>query len=142
METAIEGIVVFRLTHGTHWKHSHGGVGTVVGNSANDGEAGPAIGAIDERIAIAPVSRIEQFAEAIGTDGDIGRDQSMGSAVLAAQDAKLGFISCRDIPRDDAANSREGRSCYRKATGELLNGLRRTLDLNGDAGGCIAHGAG
>ncbi len=62
METAVGRIVVLRFAGGTHHKTTHGGAGTVVGDVQRDGETGPALGAIDERVAEPAIEGVTEFA--------------------------------------------------------------------------------
>ena len=41
----------------------------------DDGEARPAVGAVDERVAEASVCRVEEFVRAGGARSDVGRDE-------------------------------------------------------------------
>ena len=52
----------------------------VVGHRPHDGEAGTAMGAVGERVAIAAVGRVEELTQAIGTGGQVGRDRGRAAA--------------------------------------------------------------
>ena len=71
VKTAIDRIVVLRLAFGAHLEGSHRRLRPVVGDVPDDGEAGAAVGAIDEGIAVAPVVRVEEFPQAVVADGDV-----------------------------------------------------------------------
>ena len=75
MKTAVARIVILRLARGAHAKAGHRGVRPVVRNVADDGVARPAVGAVGEGIAIAPVGRIGEIAEAVGAGGHVRRNQ-------------------------------------------------------------------
>ena len=75
METAVGRIVIFGSALGAHRKLGHGSFGAVVGQVTHDGEARPAIGAIDEGVMVAAVLRIEQLFHAGIAGGQIGRHQ-------------------------------------------------------------------
>jgi hypothetical protein len=65
---------------------------------ADNGEARPAVRAIDERIPIAAVRRIKQFAETIVANGDIGRNQRLdGFAAAAGDNAKILIAIAREF---------------------------------------------
>jgi hypothetical protein len=68
----------------------HGRVGAVVGQFLNYGIARAAVGAVDVGIVEAWVGRVEEFGEAIGTDGKVGGDAGCrGSGVLAMADFEV-----------------------------------------------------
>ncbi len=71
MESAIRWVGVFALAVGAEWKTRHGCLRSVVGDVFDDGEAWAAVGAVDEGIVIAAVSRVEEFAQTVGADGDV-----------------------------------------------------------------------
>ena len=58
------------------WEARHGGVGTVVGDIANDGVARAAVGAVGEGVTEAAVGGRCEVGDAVWTNRDIGRDQS------------------------------------------------------------------
>ena len=62
----------------------------VVGEIADDGEARPAVGAVDERIAVPAIRRILHLPEARFAGGDVGRDDgAAGRATRAVDDDEL-----------------------------------------------------
>src|SRR5438046_1874776 len=75
MEPTVKGIIEFLLTSWTHWKDTHRRFVTIVRNILYDGEAWTAISAVDERIPIASVSRIEEFMQTIVAGSGVRRDQ-------------------------------------------------------------------
>ena len=50
-------------------------VGAVVGDGPHDREAWPALRAVQERVAVAAVGRVEELAQAVVAGGDVGRDR-------------------------------------------------------------------
>ena len=72
MKAAIGGIVVLRLAGWAHFEARHRGLRAVVGDAARDGEARSAVGAVEERIAVAAVGGIEQLAQTVGAGGRVG----------------------------------------------------------------------
>ena len=71
VEAPIGRVVVLRRAGGAHRKARHGGVRPVVGQAACDREAGPAVGAIDERVARPPVGWVVELGQAIGAGRDV-----------------------------------------------------------------------
>src|SRR5215469_17196132 len=55
VEAPVPEVIVLRLAGKTHAKGRHRSEPAVIGNTLGDGEAGAAIGAVDEWIAVAPV---------------------------------------------------------------------------------------
>ncbi len=74
METPVSRVVVLRLAGRAHLETRHRGLRPVVRNAPRDREPRPAVGAVQERIAIAPVGGIEQLAQTVGAGGRIRRN--------------------------------------------------------------------
>jgi hypothetical protein len=68
METPVGWIRILGLALRTHDKAAHRCVRTVIRNVLNDGEAGAAMGAIQEGVAEAAIAWIEQLDETLITD--------------------------------------------------------------------------
>ncbi len=73
--TAALGIVVFRLTLRAEMKCAHRSIGAIVRQRGDDAEPRSAVRAIDERIAIPAVGKIEQFRAAIRARRKVGQHQ-------------------------------------------------------------------
>ena len=58
VEAAVGGVVVFGRAPLAHRERRHGRQRPVVGHVADDGEPGPAVGAVDERVPEPPVGRV------------------------------------------------------------------------------------
>jgi hypothetical protein len=87
-------MLVFGLAGRALGEPAHRGVDAVVGNAFDDAEARPAMGAVDEGIAVAPVAGIVQFAQAGRAGGEIGHHHGgRRTPVIAGQDAKR-FMVC------------------------------------------------
>ena len=71
----VRHIVVFALAIGAHDETTHGGLGAVVGDVLDDGEARPAVGAVGEGVSVASVRWRQEFAPAVIAGGDVGGDQ-------------------------------------------------------------------
>ena len=69
---AVRRVVVFAMARRTHHELRHCRGGPVVRKVGDDGEAGTAVGAVRERIPIAPVGRVEHLDHAVVARGDIG----------------------------------------------------------------------
>ncbi len=75
VKAAVARVVVFGLALRTHCERFHRGVRAVVRQGFDDAEAGPAIRAVGERIAVATIGRIENLAQAIGTGGNVRQNE-------------------------------------------------------------------
>ena len=61
VESAVRRVVVLGRALRAHGERRHGGQRPVVGHAGDDGEPGPAVGAVDERVAEPPVRRVGQL---------------------------------------------------------------------------------
>ena len=71
MEAPVQRVVVLPLAGRAHGELRHGGLWPVIRNAARNGEARPAVGAVQERISIAAVVGVQQFPLAIRAGGRI-----------------------------------------------------------------------
>ncbi len=93
MEAAIARIVVLGRTGLAQHEAVHGGLRAVVREPACDGEAGAAVGAVDEGVTPAAIGGVEHFGHTIGTHGDIGRHECAGRPGCGAlDDAEPGLV--------------------------------------------------
>jgi hypothetical protein len=74
VKSTVQRVLVFLQALRTHPEGFHGRLGPVIGNVLDDGEPGTAMGAIDERVAVSPVFRIEELSPARIAGGNIRRD--------------------------------------------------------------------
>ena len=72
METAVARVLVLLTARVTHGEIHHGGFVAVVGNISDDRVARPAIRAIDKRVAIATVARVQKLPQTVFAGADIG----------------------------------------------------------------------
>src|SRR5438046_2949869 len=61
VEAAVERALVLRAAGAAHLETVHGRERAVVWDAAHDREARPAVGAVDERVAVAPVVGVEEL---------------------------------------------------------------------------------
>jgi hypothetical protein len=103
MEAAVRGVIILTLTLRTHLETAHGGLGAVVGDVLDDGEARAAVGAIGKRVAIAPVGKIQNLSQTGLAGSDIRGDKLilalLGDAMpdLKAAIAQRSMASYGDI---------------------------------------------
>src|SRR6266851_769216 len=75
VKAPIEWVVIFQLAGRAHREVPHGRLMTIIGHILNDRKTRSAVGTIDKRVSIAPISRIEQFTQTIVASGTIRRDE-------------------------------------------------------------------
>ena len=91
VEAAVAGVLVLGAAGGAHLEPGHRRRRAVVGDGADDREAGTAGGAVDERVAVATVAGVEQLGEAGLAGRRIRRDRRpRRAAALRGEDAELG----------------------------------------------------
>jgi hypothetical protein len=84
METPVCRIFIFLPALLAQPEDRHGGSLAVIGDIPDDGEPGPTIGAVDEGVVVASVSRIEELFKAIIASGDVRGYLRTGNAGLSA----------------------------------------------------------
>src|SRR5262249_46656338 len=75
VKAAVGGVLVLRPAGSAHWEARHRRALAVVGRPGHNRQSGTAVGAVEERIAIAAVGGIEQFREAVRTGGHVRGDK-------------------------------------------------------------------
>jgi hypothetical protein len=78
VKAAVRGIGVLGRARGAHREGGHRRQRPVVGHPADDREPRSAVGTVDERVAVAPVGRVAQLAQARVAGRDVGRDRRRG----------------------------------------------------------------
>ena len=139
MKAAVGGIVVLRLAGRAHLEIRHRGLRAVVGNPARDGEARAAIRAVQKRIAIAAIVRIEQLAQAVGTrrriGGNAGRNLAAGRA---GDDTKTSLARGPRCNCNGRIDAREGRSFSLQPAAKGIDAASWSFDFDGDTAGVVA----
>ena len=106
----------------------------VVGDAAHDREPRAAVGAVDERIAVAAVRRVEQLGQAVRAGRGVGRDQRLGLARAGAgSDLEAGLAPRPSSFGRDALDRGQRRRLGGQALEEARDRLRRPLHLEQDA---------
>ena len=89
MEAPVSRVCVLTGARRAHRKARHGRAGAVVGELVDDGEARPAVGAVDKRVVVPAVFWIKKLAQAVGARGDVGaherREVLLGRALHNAE---------------------------------------------------------
>jgi hypothetical protein len=117
VESAVAGIVVFRLAVGAHLELAHRSFRAVIGDVLNDAVARSAIGAVSKRIAEAPIAGVREFPPAIVAGRNIGRNEDRFEVSFDAfADRKLCFTQLLNVPSGNTRNF----SQRRRFTDEVL----------------------
>ena len=101
VEAPVERVLVLAAAVGAEREAGHRRVRPVVGDGADDREPGPALRAVDERVAMAAVGRVEQLPQAVVAGGDVGRNQRRAARRRARLDRERGLATARHGLRGD-----------------------------------------
>ena len=143
VEAPVGRVVVLAGALGAEGEGGHGGVGPVVGEAEGDGEPGPAVGAVDERVPVAAVTGVGQFSQAVVAHGQVGGQEGDGpGGVPAGHDAEAVLIEEAEGADLDPLDEGHGRGLGHQAGLEPVHGVSRSLDLGEDPLGVVAHQAG
>ncbi len=83
MKSSVQRIFILDTAIAAHLEIAHRRPLAVIRNAFDNRKTRSAIGAVDKRIAIATIFRVEHLAQTIGAGGDVGGPQSaqaVGSA--------------------------------------------------------------
>ena len=86
VKASVARIVVLRAAALAHHERRHRRQRPVVGDAAHDREAGAAVGAVDERVAKAPVGRVEELGQAVLARRRVRRHGCVGELPAGARD--------------------------------------------------------
>ena len=143
VEAAVERIGVLGGALLAHGEGRHGRGHPVIGQVVDDGEARPAVRAVDERIPVAAIVGVEQLAHAVLARGKLGRDERrlfygiiVGKADLEAVEVLQGHFL--DV---DLLYAGRGRRIVRELHDELVHQLALALGMNVHAVGSVQHPA-
>ena len=82
VEPAVGRVLILLPAVVAERENPHRRVGTVVRDVGDDREARPAVGAVDERVAIPAVGWIEKLPHAVGARRYVGRDKLVAALLL------------------------------------------------------------
>jgi hypothetical protein len=143
VEAPVQRIGVFAQALRALGEWRHAGLCAVVGQGARQRVARPALRAVDEGIAVAPVGGIEQFGQAVVAGRRVGRDCRRDTAGAAGEDAEV------VLPVDAAAGGGLDAldACQRRGVGlqsllEPRQHGRGALDFERHAFGVVEDPAG
>jgi hypothetical protein len=142
MKTAVKWVFVFVATGWTEGKVDHRGKRAVIRQGADDREAGATVGAIDKGVTVAPIVRVEEFAQTVITKGDIGRNEGTPALIcLAFHNDKGGGPGWWNGVDRDRLNVRQRRRGGEQRLVKSRYRCRCTFDLDKDASAVIADKA-
>ena len=132
VEAAVGGVVVLGRAPLAHRERRHRGQRPVVRHVTDDGEPGAAVGAVDERVLVAPVGRVGQLAQAVRAGRGVRRDQGAaqpGLAFAGRDDKGCGTGRAKSPGGDPLDPGQRGRLEFQPAQ-ELGHRGFRPLDLD------------
>ncbi|MNL30897.1 hypothetical protein D3C87_1526590 [compost metagenome] len=140
----IQRILISRSAARTHGKARHGGVGSVVGEAADDGVARAAVGAVGKGVVVVAIFGVGHVRGARLAHPLIRRDgDRSGTLLLARLDMKLAVVvgimsegQCTLAEAIDTAERRRQLPQFAGKAGQLLGG---SLGTYGDAVGIVQH---
>ena len=142
VEAAVRGVGVLRGAGLAEGEAGHRRGGPVVGERGGDGEPRAAVGAGDERVPVAAVARVEQVAEAVVADRDVGGDEGAAARVLGVLDGEGGAADRRQVLDGHVGDPRQRRSVPGDAVAEGCEVGLASLHLDDHAVGGVPHRAG
>ena len=143
METAIPRVLVLAPAIRAHREPRHGGERPVVGNVADDREPRPAVCAVDERMAKAPISRVKQLSKAVVAGRGVRGDQGLTlPGRVALDDRETNAAGRADDLGIDAVDDRQWGGVALQRGQEAIQLPRIPLDLDEDPGGVVADETG
>ena len=141
VEPAIRGIPVLGVARRAQREGPHRGLRSVVRQLVDDRGPGPAVGAVGERIAVAPVCRVAQLGQARVAGRDVGREQPVGARRTNALDdlERPGQRTAvgAQVARRDAFHAGARRGIGPQPSGQRIEGGRCPGSLDLDAAGRV-----
>jgi hypothetical protein len=143
VEAPVARALVLAPAGGAHAEVRHRGRGPVVGHVGRDREAGAAVGAVGEGVAVAPVGRVGHLGQALVAGGEVGRDREAArTRDLARDDHEPARRLGRDRAPVEALDGRPRRGARGERGHEGVEGALGGERLDGDAEGIVPHAAG
>jgi hypothetical protein len=131
METAVRGVFILGAALRAQGKAGHRGISPVVGDIADDGQAGTAVRAVDERITVPAIPRILQLPQTVVADGKIGRDHNVLIPVVPAGSNLKGLLPADGkVLLRDGGHLCGGREVVQNGGDEPFNVTGMSLNLD------------
>jgi hypothetical protein len=141
VKAAVGGILVLAPTRGAEREPGHRRVRPVVRDGAHDREPRAALGAVDERVAVTAVGRVEELAQALVAGRDVGGDQGAAAGGGARLDRELGLAAGGARFRSDRLDAGERRGVAAQRGREGVERGRLPFRLDDDARAVVQHEA-
>ncbi len=142
VKAAVGGIFVLGATGVAEREDAHGSMGPVVGDVRDDGEARPAVRAVNEGVTVAPVGGVEQLPQAIGTGRHVRRDEHEAPLLrLRMADLERRVAIGGDRRRLQRGDARERGRLSAQRGEKCRQRLRLSFGLDVHAAGVIQHPA-
>ena len=140
VEAAVGRVVVLGLAGRAHPEAGHRRERPVVGDPADDREARPAVGAVDERVAVAPVGGVVKLAQAVLAGRPVGRDRRVRlAAARALGDAEAGLAPRREPFPQHPLDHGQRWSVGTEPGQEPVDGAGLALDLDEHPAHVVQH---
>jgi hypothetical protein len=107
----------------------------------HDREPRAALCAVDERVPVAAVGGIEQFAQALVAGGDVRRDERRARAADAGLDYELAVAAHREPAGEERIHARQGRCLADESRREGVDGAGLALGLDHQPAPVVEHEA-
>ena len=142
VEAAVERVLVLGPAALAHVEGGHRGQRAVVGDAGDDRKAGPAVGAVREGVAMAPVGGIEDLGEALGAGGEVRGDEGLrGSPSPRLEDPELALAPRRRGLHRHRLDRRQRRRVGAQPREQLVDRGGRALDLEHHPALVVQHPA-
>ena len=135
VEPAIPGVLILLTTAGTHGERGHRGPLAVIRQRPDDREARTALGAVQERISVAPIPAIAHLREASPADRQVrrGKQRQVSLAGTGVDPESLTAMMRRGPVDGDAPKMGRGRGGGLQPVQEPSDGLVVALGVDQDA---------
>src|SRR4051812_29384328 len=139
MESPVSGILVLGAALLAHPEARHRRALAIVRRALDDRQPRPAIGAVDERIAVPAVCRIEQLAQAVVASAGVRRNERLARSFVARLDAELRFSSRLRLADGNLVEPGKDRSARAQLLDEAIERFPGSLHLDVDGAGPVSH---
>ena len=139
VEAPVGRVLVLPAAVAAQRETCHRRVRPVVGDAPDDREARPALRAVDERVAVAAVRRVEELVQAVVAGRDVGRDEGRPPGRAARRDREPGFASRGERLDDDGIDPGKGRRLEAECGAERVELVPVAFGLYYDAFAVVQH---
>lgn len=141
VEPPVERIFVLGAASFTHSECSHCCERPIIGDIFDDGEPGPAVCAVDERVAIPTIGLIEELPQTIRAGGDVRRNELVPFVPLAVPDFEAPVSVRRLLCYLKKGYVGDRRRLRFESAQEVVDIIRVALHVDLDAARHVKHEA-